>query len=279
MIDVARENRLDVLRQVAQLQQNEIIRLRRELQARLTELARLRADPTLVQQELLKLEEQLAAREQALFGRSSEKTPPPPASAIGERNVTQKQTGHSPRAQPELEHIVREHVLDAADQMCPSCGGDLTPWTGQTEDSEEIDVVERQFVVVKHHRQKYRCGCGNCIETALGPTKLKEGSRYSIGFAVEVAIAKYCDHLPLERQVRIMRREGLHVDSQTLWDQIETLARLVRDVPERIRIHLLAKAVVGMDETRWPLLEKSPKTWQGWSLTGDDAVYHRIADT
>jgi hypothetical protein len=33
-------------------------------------------------------------------------------------------------------------------------------------------------------------------------------------FAIEVAIGKDLDHLPLERQARIMRREGLATESQ-----------------------------------------------------------------
>ena len=40
-----------------------------------------------------------------------------------------------------------------------------------------------------------------------------------------VAIAKYADHLPLERQVKMMAREGLTIDSQTLWDQLNVIAR------------------------------------------------------
>lgn len=279
MIDLRRENRLDVLRQVAQLQQNEIIRLRQELGTRLTELSRLKGDPTLVQHELLRLEERLARQERALFGRSSEATPSSAVTSIAHQDTPPKQPGHGPREQRELEQVVVEHKLDAADTICPSCGGELKEWVGQTEDAEEIDVVERRFVVVKHQRQKYRCSCGGCVETALGPTKLIPGGRYSVGFAVEVATAKYCDHLPLERQVRIMRREGLQVESQTLWDQIEALARLLHDVPDRIRRHLITKSVVGMDETPWPLLEKGNKTWQVWSLTGEDGVYHRIKDS
>src|SRR5271169_2107056 len=71
------------------------------------------------------------------------------------------------------------------------------------------------------------CRCGSCIETALGPDKLCPGGRYSVDFAIYVAISKYFDHLPLERQVRMMAREGLVVTSQTLWDQIELLTRVV----------------------------------------------------
>jgi hypothetical protein len=44
------------------------------------------------------------------------------------------------------------HVLDAADQTCPQCGGTLRPMAGQTEDAEENTVVERRFVLVTHKR-------------------------------------------------------------------------------------------------------------------------------
>ena len=79
-------------------------------------------------------------------------------------------------------------------------GGNAT-WlrAGQFEESEEVDVVERSFRTVRHMRQKYRCACGGCIDTALGPLKLILGGRYSVDFAVAaVAVAKYLDHLQLQ---------------------------------------------------------------------------------
>ena len=59
--------------------------------------------------------------------------------------------------------------------------------TGQTEEAEEITVLERRFVRVQHHRQKYRCACNANVVTAAGPPKLQPGSRYAPEFAVEVA--------------------------------------------------------------------------------------------
>jgi transposase len=90
---------------------------------------------------------------------------------------------------------------------------------------EEITVVERQFIVRKHQRKKYRCKHGCAPVTAPGPLKLVEGGRYSVEFAVYVAVAKYLYHVPLERQVRMYEVNDLVVDSQTLWDQIELLAK------------------------------------------------------
>ena len=71
--------------------------------------------------------------------------------------------------------------------------------TGQFEDSEEVTVVERRFVIVRHRRQKYRCQCNGHVETAAPPPRLgaredARGHHYSVEFAVEVATQKYLDH-------------------------------------------------------------------------------------
>lgn len=62
---------------------------------------------------------------------------------------------------------------------------------------------------------------------------------------------KYLDHLPLERQVRIMKREGLDVTSQTMWDYLERLVRLLEPAHARLGKYQLTVPVVGADETRW----------------------------
>jgi transposase len=61
------------------------------------------------------------------------------------------------------------------DHVCPSCGGQLEEMAGQFEESDEVDVVERQFVFVRHKRKRYRCSCGGCVETAPAPEKLIAG--------------------------------------------------------------------------------------------------------
>ena len=159
-----------------------------------------------------------------------------------------QQKEHGAKAQPEL--IVEEQVdeLDAADETCPDCGGHLEVWKGQFEGSQEIDVVEIQYVLKKHKRQKYRCDCGH-IETALGPDKLIPGGRFSPRFAAHVAVNKFADHLPLERQSKRMRRLGLDVDSQTLWDQTYALATKLQPVCVQLHEYLLSKELVLADET------------------------------
>ncbi len=93
------------------------------------------------------------------------------------------------------------HELDEADKQCADCGGQLGLWEGHDDETEEIDVIERRFVLKKHVRKKYRCACG-CIEMAEMPPRLVPGGRFSNDFAIEVALEKYCFHAPLERQAR-----------------------------------------------------------------------------
>lgn len=284
VLDLDREEDPKVLRQAAKILVHENERLLDRVLALTNENLALRgASPADLQLKLAQLEAQLAVKNKLLFGRSSEKRPvaKPEASAAEKP----RPAGHGPRAQPALPVVEKVYALDEADRGCPKCGKRLSVFAGQFEESEEITVVERRFVLTKQKRQKYRCECNGCIETAPGPVKLFPGARYSVDFAIEVVIAKYLDHAPLERQVRIMAREGLVVDSQTLWDQIERLARILGDAKEALHVYVLAHAVVGADETRWRLLDGKgrdggeARQWQVWAVAAPDAVAYSIEDS
>jgi len=273
-----------MLRQVAVLLERENDKLHAKLQTLTAELARLRGDARpAAELELEFLKELLAQRERALFGASSEQRPRPVTSAPSPPPAARP--GHGPTAQPMLPTVDVVHELDAADLTCPQCGGTLREMPGQTEDAEEITVVERRFVLLKHRRKKYRCACNGCVDTAPGPLRLAarpdvRGRRYSPTFAVEVAVSKYLDHLPLERQARVMAREGLTIESQTLWDQIEALATVLAPTYDALRRYVLTAPVVGADETWWRLLQgPESKRWWAWSVTRDDAVTYTILES
>ena len=72
--------------------------------------------------------------------------------------------------------------------MSAARAGQLETWDGQFEESDEIDVVDVKYILKHHRRQKYRCSYGACIETAPGPLKLFPGARYSVAFAISIAI-------------------------------------------------------------------------------------------
>jgi transposase len=279
VIDIATETDIERLRQVAQLLESENDRLHRRLKELTTRLATAEGSQAeSLQLEIRLLQEQLAHQRRVRFGQSSEKKKP--ATKSEDAKPREARRGHGPTEQPSLPVVEVLHQLDEADEICPSCGGELAEMKGQFEEADEIDVVERAFRIVRHKRQKYRCRCGGCVDTALGPPKLIPGGRYSVGFAAAVAIGKYIDHLPLARQVKQMRRAGLSVTSQTLWDQLEALARHLTPSYEALAGRVLEAPVVGADETRWRLLTPGKsKTWWAWSVTAPEAVFYRIASS
>jgi len=274
---------LETLRKAALLLQAENQRLvakNVELNRKVLELQGLA--PEQLQLKLAELQRQLDQANRQIFGDSSERRRKKQG-----QNDKKPQRGHGPKPQPNL-RVVEDvcDLGDVADTCCDHCGKPVEEWPGQFEEAEEIDVIRREFVIKRVKRKKARCECHRTIVTAPPPPKLFPGARYSIEFAILVVVAKYVDHAPLERQVRGMARDGLDVDSQTLWDYVYAVARLLRPAHEQLRDYLLTKPVLGADETWWRLMTgKSKKRggdtkrWHVWAACADDAVYFTLEDT
>jgi transposase len=265
----------ETLRQIALLLEKNVINLKKENTGLRAEVARLRGQDVDPQMEVEMLREQLAAMQHMVFGSSSEKRSRPKNEMVGETEKPRR--GHGPRSQPDLPIEVLSHTLPEEDRKCSICGKVLIEMGDQAEESEEITIVRAEYKIVKHRRQKYRCQCNEQVLTAPGPVKLIPGGRYSIDFAEQVAEAKYLDHLPLERQARAMGRAGLDVDSQTLWDQIQALAKHLEPTYEALCMKVLESDVVFADETFWRNHEgKDTSRWWTWCVASDEIAAYRM---
>lgn len=279
-VDLDREQDIEELRRIAQALRAQNEQLLAALAAKSREVERLRGKPGDLQL-TLKMIEALQAKaksaEEAVQRAEAEQKKRAAERERKRAEHARTQTGPTP--QPLLPVVEREFTLDEADRACPSCGGALRPMTGQFEESELIDVIEVRYELVKVKQQKYVCRCGGCVETALGPERVIPGSRYSLAFAIKVVLDKWLDHIPLERQCRILERHGLVVTSQTLWDLANVLARRLACVDAALQAHVLERPVIGLDQTSWPRLDgAASKPWQMWCLTAPGAVVHRIRD-
>ena len=187
------------------------------------------------------------------------------------------QTGHGPREQPALPLVEEIHEFAPDDRRCTICGQEMDPLGDQFEEYEEIDYVELQYQRKLVKRRKMRCSCNACVRTAPGPPRLIRGGRYSVDFAIHVAINKYADHLPLERQCRRMARYGLIVPSQTLWDQIYALARILGPTYEALGWEVLKSDLLYVDETRWFDLSKGATSpWTVWTRSTEKIAHYTI---
>lgn len=270
MVPLAEERDVETLRQISLLLDRENQRLAEKVRQLTAELARLRGLPHTEQLELALRQDLARIQARVLEARSA----PPASSALPPRPSP---PGHGPRSQPDLPIVERHHDLPWDARDCPACGGTLTPMTGQYETSERITTVKLTYQIEHHHRQKYRCACNGAVVTAPAPPTLIPGGRYAPAFAVGVAVAKYADHLPLERQVRMMAREGLVVESQTLWDQLNALARHLEPTYEALGRRALEAPVVHVDETRWAIMGAAkPAAGTVWTVRTPTEAFYRI---
>jgi transposase len=278
-------NDIDTLKFAAIQLGKENVRLNERNYALEVEISQLKGlDAKSIQQRIAQLEAIVAKQNRALYGSSSEQRHGPADGAgDGDKTSNAPRTGHGPRVQLKLRVTEQVEELPEDQRICMECGGELEPMGDQFEESEEITIIEREPIMVRIKRRKSRCSCNGCVKTAPAPPKLIPGGRYSIAFSVTVAVDKYLFHIPLERQVRMFRQIGLEVDSQTLWDQIWALIRLVRPTYEAIRLEIFREPVIHADETPWFLLDGrrngGKKKWYLWEVVGHDLAYYEIHDS
>lgn len=185
-----------------------------------------------------------------------------------------------------VHEMAAEEILEEARvRGLPEKIEDWKEIVGLTEDSTEVTVIERQYVLVRHKRKKYRYepskGTENeIIVTAKGPEKLLPGCSYSIDFALSVVRDKYEYHLPLERQTRQMESLGLRgVETKTLYNLCEAVSVHLEPVTEAIRKDILTSNLcVHMDETPWPIQGEDDDGYM-WTMSNQAGNLYRFEPT
>jgi len=171
-----------------------------------------------LERELKILREENALLKQWRFGRSSERIEPgqlsfledgsEPAEESNEeegdaapKRRRSKKGGHGRGPIPE--HVPREEiVLDVpeVERCCSSCEGPLQ-FMGE-DVTERVHVKPAELVVHRYRRPKYACTHGHEIKSAALPPGVIDGGKYEASVYAYVAVAKYCDHVPLNVGVR-----------------------------------------------------------------------------
>lgn len=228
------------------------------------------------------LREENAILKRGLFGRSRESLDPGQL-ALYELGVEteieaeietarsskpdQKKPGHgrAPFA-AELPRELIELDIEEFERICDGCGKELCR-IGE-EVTERGHIVPAQVIVRRYVRPKYACPDGHGVKTARLPDGVIDGGKYEASVYAHVATSKYSDHLPLHRLEGILKRRGVHLPKQTMWDMLVRTDELVaQPVLAQMRKEMLAEAVLHSDETPVTLcLEdaKGSRTGYAW---------------
>jgi transposase len=177
------------------------------------------------------------------------------------------------------EHLKREErVVEPQEQACPECGGTLKPLGEDV--SEQLEIIDAAFKVIRHVRPKKACACCDCIVQAPAPSRPIERGFAGPGLLAHIAVGKFADHQPLYRQSVIYARQDVELDPSTMGRWMGACGILVRPLVEALRRYVLAPGKIHSDDTPMPVLAPGSgqtKTGRLWVYVRDDRNAGSIA--
>ena len=291
-----------------------------ELAASRREAEELRARLAAAEDGALRLERELAKLRRELEGPSSERldpnrlTPPEPPAKPDEPATAADTTAAGAAEQPkkpdekrklnwknrtknrrrdisemdELETVVHESRVQ--ERMCP-CGCGAPAVTIGHDVSWRLEriparIVRHKVLVEKvafpdHAKAK---GVTTPVVTALPPVayalpKAMCGNQ----LLADVAVDKYCDHLPLYRQSERFAREGIDLPRSTLDDWLMAFAELLRPIAKWLASQVRGGTWLRADATGMPVLDSAKtqgKAHHGhiWAWGNYDTVIFQYTD-
>ncbi len=198
------------------------------------------------------LERENAELKRKISGRTTERTGPKPRKE-NPRDKNDAAAQKKRRERREERNKLREekvpHPLDpAAMACCPDCGqgplAELKP-----ECSVELEWVPGYLKRVSHERGRGFCDQCKTFFRAPGPIRVIDRGLYGPGFIARVVVHKLLDCVPLYRQVKAFKREGLHVARSTLVTLFHLAASLIEPIYLRMIELVPESRVVYADET------------------------------
>jgi transposase len=199
---------------------------------------------------------------------------PPAAPPAGTPALRRK--GHGRQRLPQfLERHRVVYDLGEQERQCPHCQGELRP-IGE-EVSERLEYVPASCHVIEEACRKYACPRGCTVVTASKPPAPIEKGLAGPGLLAHIAVSKFGDHLPLNRQEGILQRQGVTLSRKTMCDWMRQCAELVSPLYERMKQRVLSSKVLQTDDTPVAVLDPAlPRTRTGriWTYVGNlDHLY------
>ena len=188
-----------------------------------------------------------------------------------------------PGRNPIPDHLPRrrlDHELSETDRACPDCG-ELRRRIGE-EVSEQLDYIPASLFVWQHVQAKYACkACEGHVVLAEKPRQPIEKSLAGPGLLAHVIVSKYADHHPLNRQNKILKRNGVDIARSTQCGWCADIAKLLVPIHERMGELIRKSRCVQTDDTPNPVLEKGrgrTKTGRFWVYRGDHRYPYTVFD-
>ena len=158
---------------------------------------------------------------------------------------------HNPR-KPLPANLPREIIFHEPEEKTCSCCGAALVKIGE-ERSEEVEYIPAKIFIREHVRIKKACSkCKGEVCIAELPSEFKPlgKARPGVGLVSHIAVSKFGDHLPLNRQEQMFERIGIDIPRQRMWDWLKKAAQLLAPLYDTLRQEIIKEDYLQGDETR-----------------------------
>jgi transposase len=208
--------------------------------------------------------------------------PPDPPAESRESPLSSPRRGHGRRSKPaELPRERLEVDLCEAEKLCPCCSA-VRVRVGQ-EVSERLDYRPASLFVREIARPTYACRvCERAghdpqfAQASLPPEVVPRGG-VGPGLLAQVVVAKFLDHLPLNRQTMILAREGWTIPRSTLCDHLRACGQVLDPLVRLMATRVKASHAIHADETPVTVLRPKRSAY-AWVYLGDAAHPYTVFD-
>ena len=186
--------------------------------------------------------------------------------------VTKKRIGRKALPAHLPRHVIC-HDLTPEEKRC-DCGKEMECIGAQV--SEELEYVPAKVEVNQHRCMKYICACCASIKkedettqvtsrTAKKPAQLIEKSIATPNLLANIAVSKFCDHLPLYRQESIFKRLSIDLSRQTMSIWMVKVGKAITPLINLMQDSILSYDVSFADETTVQVLNEPGRQAQSKS--------------
>ena len=198
----------------------------------------------------------------------------------GEREPRGAKRGHTGSGRRIPKNLPVEEVrveIPAQDLTCPECGEPGVEKPGLEAVSYQV-TVRKHYLLRKIIRVTYgpTCACGKLptLTTAPPPAQLIPKGKFSTEVWVDILIAKFMLHLPVNRQLFDMVQAGIDVKSGMVFNALRKIhADYLKPLHSAMILELRLAGHWHADETRWRMfLAECKSLWYMWGYRSENIV-------
>lgn len=183
-----------------------------------------------------------------IFAQSKKEDTPDEKEKISYERKKRSGKGHGRQEIPDHLPRVREEIdVDKKDKTCSVCNSEKVKI--REEISEQLEFVPASLFVKQTVRPVYACPEEHEVTIAPKPSMPIERCLAGAGLLTQVAVSKYGDHLPLNRQEEIFSRNNVNIPRSTQCDWMRQYADLMQLLYDCMKDTILSSKVIHTDDT------------------------------